>query len=332
MQLVIRADASPAIGTGHVMRCLALAQAWEDLGGTVEWVTNTTGALRERLGLRNGAAGIPYAAGGAYVLDGYHFGADEQRAARQRFRPVLVIDDLADQPFYHADLLLNQNLHAHELSYRAEPHARLLAGPRYALLRREFRRWKGWERRIESAVRRILVTMGGGDPGNVTLRVLEALALCDLEEVEVVILAGAANPHLDSLREWVQGRAGYRLEAAVEDVAPLMAWADCAVTAAGSTCWETCFMGLPSAVVTLADNQAPVAESLAANGVALGLGWHTDLSPAAVAAAITASLLPMKCRRTMSQAGRDLVDGDGALRVAEAIRCKMGPSRSARAE
>jgi UDP-2,4-diacetamido-2,4,6-trideoxy-beta-L-altropyranose hydrolase len=329
---MIHADASPAIGTGHVMRCLALAQAWEELGGTAEWVMEVTSEdLRKRLGLRS-TDETACATGAACVLDGYHFGPDCQRAARDRFRPVLVIDDLADQPFYHADLLLNQNLHAHDLRYRAEAGARLLAGPRYALLRREFRRWQGWERQIEPVVRRILVTMGGGDRDNVTLRVLEAIEACDRKDAEVVILAGAANPHVAALREWTQRRPGYRLEVAVEDVAPLMAWADCAVTAAGSTCWESCFLGLPCAVVTLAENQAPVAQSLAASGVAVSLGWHAEISPAKLAAAITDCLLPVECRRAMSQAGRELVDGNGALRVAEAIRCKMGPSRSARAE
>ena len=332
MRLVIHADASPEIGTGHVMRCFALAQAWEELGGTTEWVTRGTGdALRKRLGLES-AGETACTAGAACVLDGYHFRPDYQRAIRARFRPLLVIDDLADQPFYHADLLLNQNLHAHELHYRAEACARLLAGPRYALLRREFRRWQGWERRIEPEARRILLTMGGGDRDNVTLRAAEAIEQCGIPGAEVVILAGAANPHVTELREWVHRRAGYRLEVAVEDMAPLMAWADCAVTAAGSTCWETCFMGLPSAVVTLAENQAPVARGLSACGAAVSLGWHAQISPVRLAAAITDHLLPLGCRRTMSQAGRELVDGNGALRVAEAIRCKMNPSRSARAE
>jgi UDP-2,4-diacetamido-2,4,6-trideoxy-beta-L-altropyranose hydrolase len=329
MRLVIRADASTAIGTGHVMRCLALAEAWEDRGGTVDWITNAAGALRERLRVKaetNGGAGPA-----ACVMDGYHFRPQDQLAMRERFRPLLVIDDLADQSFYHADLLLNQNLHAHELRYCAEPHARLLAGPRYALLRREFRRWKSWERRIAPEARRILVTMGGSDPDNVTMRAARAIEACGLGGAEVAILAGAANPHLAALREWTGARAGWRVEAAVEDVTPLMAWADCAVTAAGSTCWETCFLGLPTAVVTLAENQRPVARGLSDAGAAHSLGWHAELSAEQMTAAIAGHLLPFPARERMSRAGRALVDGDGAGRVAEAIRCKLNPSRSARA-
>ncbi len=328
MRLVIRADASAEIGTGHVMRCLALAQAWEELGGAVEWITSSFVGQDSIVPADLQSADQPQAG----VLDGYHFTPDDQRGMRERFRPLLVIDDLADQPFYYADLLLNQNLHAHELSYHAEPHARLLAGPRYALLRREFRRWQGWQRPIAPEARRILVTMGGGDRDNLTLRVAEAIEQCGISGREVVVLAGAANPHVPALREWVRTRPGYRLEVAVKDVTPLMTWADCAVTAAGSTCWESCFLGLPSAVVTLAPNQVPVARSLSATGAVFPLGWHADASMAQIAAGIVDHLLPLHCRQRMSCEGRGLVDGDGALRVAKAIRCKIHPSPSANAE
>ena len=331
MRLVVRAEASAEIGTGHLMRCLALAQTWMDSGHALDVVTGCANpALLARLGreglrvhsmtpheemdvLRSlGSAETPTAC----VLDGYHFGPEYQRTIRTIFHPTMVIDDLADQPAYHADIVLNQNLHAPSLRYPCAPSVRLLLGPKYALLRREFLRWRNWKRQIEPDARRILVTLGGSDLDNVTMTVVRALERCSLKNLEVAILAGAANPHLPELRDWVKARsAHYRLIVCAEDVAPIMAWADFAISAAGSTCWELCFMGLPAAVLTWADNQVLLAQSMALCGAAVNLGPSSDLTAERIVSTITNDLVPLRCRQAMSGAGRQLVDGGGAGRV-----------------
>ena len=195
------------------------------------------------------------------MLDGYHFDPAYQKAIREAGYRLLVVDDTAHLPAYHADVLLNQNIYAPQLTYSYDPHTVLLLGPMYALLRPEFLVWKEWERHIPDTARHILVTLGGGDSDNVTLKVIQALHDIRLPDLEIRVIVGPANPHRDSLVAAIEhGPHSVELLFDVTDMPGLMAWADIAVSAAGSTCWELLFMGLPSLVGVLADNQVPIAE------------------------------------------------------------------------
>src|SRR5262249_50630857 len=110
------------------------------------------------------------------VIDGYQFGGGYQRSLKEAGLWVLVVDDYGHADHYCADGVLNQNLHAREGLYgHREPGVRLLLGVRYALLRREFTRWRGWERSIPAEAGKLLVTLGGSDPENVTDKAVRAL-------------------------------------------------------------------------------------------------------------------------------------------------------------
>ena len=337
--LLIRADASAEVGTGHLMRCLALAQAWQGEGGAVHFgMAQSMPALEARLADEGLEAHRIAAAPGTtedalctldlaeqieaawLVVDGYHFDASFQRCVRQAQLRSLVIDDYAHAAHYWADLVLNQNLHAHESLYRRrEPHTGLLLGPRYILLRREFWPWCDWHRETAGVPHRILVTLGGADAENVTMKVVEALGQLAIPNLEAGIVVGPSNPHYGALSSAIQGSSFQaRLERDVADMPGWMAWADLAVTAGGSTCWETAYMGLPSVTMILAENQRPVAEELARLGISLNLDWHQDVTPAHIAAAIS-SLAAGHLRVEMSDRGRRLVDGQGGRRVVRAM-------------
>jgi UDP-2,4-diacetamido-2,4,6-trideoxy-beta-L-altropyranose hydrolase len=335
MRLLIRAGATTRVGIGHLMRCTALGQAWQEQGGTVEFLTRCENtALLKRLQAEGfsvrqlGAdsdwdafdAAAKSAPDGALVLDGYQLDAEYQKCARSFFRPLLVIDDLADLPRYSADLVLNQNIYAAELRYAHEPHTRLLLGCRWALLRNEFRRWRDWRREIPAAARRVLITLGGSDPDNVTLEVMQALQCSGLaDKLEIQVVAGAGNPHFPELEETARASRNIRVCSNVRDMPALMAWADIAVTGAGSTCWETAFMGLPSLTIILAENQKRIAEGLERAGAAINLGWHQDLSPESIAASTDGILRARACRERLSERGRGLVDGNGAAATVAVI-------------
>lgn len=341
MRLLIRADATTRMGSGHLMRCMALGEAWQQEGGTVEFLTRCENtALLGRLQVEGfsvrqlGAdsdwdafdAAAKSAPDAALVLDGYQFDADYQKCARSFFQPLLVMDDLADLPCYSADLVLNQNIYAPGLCYVHEPHTRLLLGCRWALLRREFCRWRDWRREIPAMGRRVLVTLGGSDPDNVTLKVMQAFRCSGLaDELEIRVVAGAGSPHLPELEETSRASRNIRLCSNVRDMPALMAWADIAVTGAGSTCWETAFMGLPSLTIILAENQKRIAEGLERAGAAISLGWHKDLSPEGMAVSIEGILRARPCRERLSERGRPLVDGNGAaatVSVMQELSCE----------
>jgi UDP-2,4-diacetamido-2,4,6-trideoxy-beta-L-altropyranose hydrolase len=335
--LIFRADGSAAIGTGHVMRCLALAEAWRERGGAARFITAYRWpALEARLR----AAGcdvlcpdfVPGSIGdarwsaetarqcgaAAIVVDGYHFGSDYQQAIKDTGIVLLFIDDDGRSGRYSADVVLNQNLYAREHFYRdCQPYTQLLLGAKYALLRREFLKWREWRRDISATARNLLVTLGGADAANVTEKVIAVLRRLEMATVRVKIVAGAANSHLESLRGAVADDGRIELLTAVDDVAALMAWADVAISAGGSTCWELAFMGLPSSVVVLADNQLPVARSLDEAGAAIDIGAWPEGAEEKLLSALGDLIHDPARRRRMSEIGRQTVDGGGARRVAE---------------
>jgi UDP-2,4-diacetamido-2,4,6-trideoxy-beta-L-altropyranose hydrolase len=336
--LVIRADAGVRMGTGHVMRCLALAQEWQDTGGTVAWVTSCDNErIVERLReeglvvhrLETDDPGEDWDvtrsfldghAGPCLAVDGYHFDSEYQKRAKEAGYRLLAIDDHAHLDRYCADLVVNQNLHAADLHYVCEAGTRLLMGPRYALLRREFLKFSRWEREIATGGGKVLVTLGGADPDNVAFTVLDALEQLASSELEVTIVLGLANESAKAIRQRFARSSGkWQLLNSVGWMPELMQWADVAVSGAGITSWEIAFMGLPSLLVVLADNQTATAERLAGCQAAWNLGWHRDLSPAKLARKLRLLLDDAEVRTHMARTGRSLVDGEGGARVVTAL-------------
>jgi UDP-2,4-diacetamido-2,4,6-trideoxy-beta-L-altropyranose hydrolase len=325
--VVIRADGGRTLGLGHVIRCLALAEALTGRGAAVTFLTRTTEpavlarlerapCAVERLPGGDEAAAVGERARGAaaVVIDVYGVTVACQEAVRRAGARLLVIDDLAQGRFV-ADLVLNQNLGARPEAYDAAPHTRLLLGPRYALLRRAFRGVVAAPARPP----RVLVTMGGADPGNVTARALEALdALPDAFALDVVL--GAAFAHADVVAA-VAARSTHPVAVHRDppDLPGLMARATLAVSAAGSTCWELAHLGVPAVVVGLAANQASIAAALDAAGVARSAGAASPFPAGAVGRLVAALLADASGRARMAAAGRALVDGGGAARTAEAL-------------
>lgn len=349
MHLLIQADASTKMGTGHIMRCLALAQEWQTQGGYVTFISRYDnrglGDRVEKEGfklvkleescseevVRTLAAEVLVSHPGAWVvLDGYHFTPEYQQWIKETGHPLLVIDDMAHLDHYYADVILNQNIHAQKLSYDTEKHTRLLLGTDYALLRREFRAWQGWQRKGVESATKVLVTLGGADPDNVTLKVIQAFQEMNHSGLEAKILVGLANPHLNRLRESIKSSVhNLQLLTHVAKMPELMAWADIAVSAGGSTCWELVFMGVPNVIIVLADNQREVALELAAAKASLNLGWFEKVTVASLAQALRTLLQSYELRQHMRNTGRSLVDGRGAARVVEALKAedKIGPGQ-----
>jgi UDP-2,4-diacetamido-2,4,6-trideoxy-beta-L-altropyranose hydrolase len=334
--LLIRADASTAMGTGHVMRCLALAQAWQDRGGQCVFaMAESTPAVERRLrdegmevekfrvcaGSNEDAKQALFIAGkrdAAWIVaDGYHFGAEYQAAIKAAGLKLLLMDDNVHAERYSADLVLNHNLHSSESLYgRREPYTRLLLGPRYAMLRREFRSWRKWRREIPANGRKILVTMGGSDPDNVTIKVIEAIQRLANANLETVVLLGSSNPHLRPVKAAIGKQPqSMRVVCDATNVAEWMAWADVAVAGAGTTFWEMCFLGLPGILLVLAENQQRVAEAAHEMGIAWSLGAGKDASAPAIGSKLAEFLATHEQRRSQSDKGRTVVDGFGAERV-----------------
>jgi UDP-2,4-diacetamido-2,4,6-trideoxy-beta-L-altropyranose hydrolase len=337
--LLFRADAGFRIGTGHVMRCLALAQAWQDAGGRAVFVSAGLSPLETRLRSEGFAveslAEEPGSAADAertveiarrdgaewVALDGYHFGDDYERALHTAGLRVFAFDDFGHADHRHADIVLNQNLHAAEALYpRRGPSTQLLLGTRFGLLRREFGKWRGWHRQIPEVARKVLVTLGGSDPDNVTAVVLDALGRVGIDGLEAVVLVGAGNPRYDELAAAARRMPGVRVVRSADDMPALMAWADAAIGAGGTTAWERAFLQLPSVLVVLAENQREVAHGLQQVGAAVCVEGRDARAPDRLVAVVRGLLTDPSARRRAAEVAGGLVDGYGRERVIARLR------------
>ena len=334
--LLIRADADASIGTGHVMRCLALAQAWMERGGNAAFAVrnlpeslsrrlSAEGITCENLPVKPGAEAEQVAESATrkradwVAVDLPHADGAYQRALKEAGLQVLLLDDGLRPATHCADLILNQNFAADAGQYpQRDANTGLLLGPQYILLRREFRTGLKRSRQRHTESRRILVTMGGSDPGNLTAQILELFESAGLVGLEVMVAAGAANPNADELRSQV-AKSGWRLRTDVTHMQELMMWADIAIIAAGGTLWELLCLGCPVLSYWRNRVQARVVMDLASQGVIRDMGSVETLNGQTLVRAVEALLSLPGERTRMSQAGQQLVDGNGAERVCDAL-------------
>lgn len=329
---VIRADASASIGTGHVVRCLTLAdrlasRGWDIAVATRDLPPILAHGIRVRgyqlvaMGLEEPLLEEPAVIGQALmprtsdltVVDHYGIAAEWHTAARSWSNRIMVIDDLAADAI-DADLVLNQNLGESADAYAGLIPAgcRLLIGPMYALLRPQFAEAREATMRVRRAVLRLLVFLSGSDEHDVTS--VAANVGADLE-LETDVVVGAAYPHWERLQAWTTGTTSVTLHRGVDDMATLMARADLSIGAPSSASWERCCVGLPSLLVTLAENQRRAAAALAAAGAALDLGWYHDVGSRRLADAVDALAGSPDDLAAMSRSAAAITDGLGIARV-----------------
>lgn len=333
--VLIRADGSKDIGTGHVMRCLCLAEELSVHALKPVFCTKPfSGALVSEIEARGYEVfQIPVDADAetdvsyfrrtleqyncrAAITDGYHFDAFYLGQIRGGVDVLLSIDDIAGT-FYCSDIVLNQNINASREMYEGKTadNTRLLLGPHYALLRSEFRKLATVKRDFEE-VHNVLVTFGGADRDNQTLKTLKAM-----EEIErdfsVTAVLGYSNEYADSVREYAAS-SGREIEVLrnADNMSELMVKADLAVTSGGSTSWELCCLGLPALQIILAENQADIVEELDRREMTVNLGWYDRVTGSDISSALLKLIDDRNMRITLSRNGQSAVDGKGVQRVA----------------
>lgn len=318
MRLWIRADGSAELGLGHVMRTLAVAERAQDrrlevrylVGGSVESVALVTarGFAAEYVDDQADPVVARMRPGDAVIFDGYRFSAELMQSAREVGCRVAAIDDLGGGCF-PVDVLLNQNpLTSHD--YLVPAGGCVLLGPRYALVRREFVR----RRRLRHAghPHTLLVTMGGSDVAGLTAATIELAASRPAFDRVVLVVGPAAR-----LERSATLPPGVEVLRAPSDVGAVFDTADAAITAAGSTTWELLCMGIPTALVEVADNQAATGVGVHAAEAGIHMG-EAAAYPDAFAATVR-RLADPAVRRHLSQRALALVDGDGADRLLAAL-------------
>jgi UDP-2,4-diacetamido-2,4,6-trideoxy-beta-L-altropyranose hydrolase len=333
-KVIFRADGHAAIGTGHIMRCLALANACKKRGATTTFV----GYIEDNFLLARihkfGHTFNALTKDNKYnwfdlidkdvswvVLDGYDFDTKDHHKIRSAGFKLLVIDDMAKLTEYEADIILNQNFHANESNYPLINNTKMLMGPKYALLRDEFIVCQS--NCSDTDTLKLLITLGGSDLQGVNFLILNALKEINDVKFHVILIAGSSNPHLAALKTTVRSVAkyGHKIEilSYTDDMPSLMAWASIAIIAGGTTTLEVAYMGLPAIVLTLAENQAATANAMQKLGVAKSLGWSHLLNTTDIALALSSLAKDKKLRKAISINGKTIVHGLGSTLVSQAM-------------
>ncbi|HEV2397046.1 MAG TPA: UDP-2,4-diacetamido-2,4,6-trideoxy-beta-L-altropyranose hydrolase [Candidatus Sulfotelmatobacter sp.] len=336
--LLVRADASAEIGIGHVMRCLALAEAWQLVGGRVLFaVASGMGELESRIRsrgcdlaeLRCWPASAEDAAATAelafqrradwVVLDGYQFSADYIRALRRNTFRVLAISDGGETSALDCDLIVNSEPGLPERAHSRTAQSVLL-GPRYALLRREFLDVSTENREVPDITRKLLVTFGGGDSPNVTRQVLCALDEVSGLQFEVIAVVGPSNPHRASLQA-VARESRHRVNLVCNscNMPELMSQSDLAITAGGGTCFELAFLRIPMFLISMAENQKHAVAAFASARAAVEGGWFNELDTTKLAGMLRSVACNRNLRREIADNAANMVDGKGAERIVETM-------------
>ncbi|WP_239618834.1 UDP-2,4-diacetamido-2,4,6-trideoxy-beta-L-altropyranose hydrolase [Cohnella mopanensis] len=347
MRIVIRTDASIHIGTGHVMRCLTLADRLKQHADVAFICRKLEGDLIAYIHSRgysvhaischderweeDARQTIAYLyeqrmKASWLIVDHYGLDARYEAVVRPHVQNIMVIDDLANRP-HRCDLLLDQNLYDHaeqRYSKLVEQDTSLRLGPQYALLRPEFAAARSGINRSDE-VTNLLISFGGADHTGETTKTLQALR--QLKELwpgklRAKVLMGKINAQAGRIRALCKELDNVQCLDHTENMAELMQEADLAIGSGGTTTWERCCLGLPSLVIMTADNQVELSEYAAKSGLIVLLGYSADVKSDHIRDTVLEFMQNPEFRSTMSMRGGNLVDGLGAERmVKELLKC-----------
>lgn len=349
MKVLIRADASVAIGSGHLMRCLTLADQLRNEGTEVAFVCrDIPGAMFDLLQSRGYRfAKLPMieadkisqkfdaektikAARQLFsdridwlVVDHYELDAAWEHMLRPYARKIMVIDDLANR-MHDCDLLLDQNYYRdQDQRYQGlvPDKCITLLGPKYVLLRPEFAEARQRLRTRDGTVRNILVFFGGSDATNQTHKAIDAIKLIDRADISVDVVVGAGNPFRNQIQSLCHEIPCVQYHCQVSNMAELISAADIAIGAGGATTWERCSLGLPTLTVVFADNQLQTTLDLEKIGATEFLGWANDITAHDLARAIERLIkAPTRLKSLSERASKILQEWQGTGAITSAMK------------
>lgn len=333
---VFRADASLAIGSGHIMRCLVLADSLRAVSFDVVFICrDTEGNLIDyirtkdyrvfvlptrrplsksdviwdanecRIFLNRLSGQIEW-----FIVDHYGIDRNWELIVKPLVQRIMVIDDLANRA-HSCEVLLDQNAIAQSeerYSGLVEENCRLLLGPRYLLLKPSFYRSRRALRSRNGEIKRLLVFFGGTDQTNETYKVIEALTGLKSVSFNVDVVVGRAYSDLERIQRMSQAISNINIHVQVETMEEFIFQADFALGAGGVTMWERAYLGLPSAVTIVADNQVSTVAFAERNEAVWNLGWHDQINSSHYADILRRALnSPLELRK-MSENGLVLME------------------------
>ena len=357
MKILIRTDASVKIGTGHVFRCLTLANILKDRGCKVTFclidISNSLNnkivdlghdlkllptnkilnkyhpeeewVKKDQINDCEMAIDVCQSFYDLVIIDHYGLSIFWEKHSKKFAKKILVIDDLLTRK-HKCDFFLNQNLGFEISDYNLLINNSCISffGPQYAILREEFTKSKDSSlRRKESKTKnKIMISMGGADVDNVTKKILQIIGKLNLQtSFEIDVILGSANPWIKEVALFLKElKVNTKLHIDTQEISQIMSESDIAIGAGGSTSWERCCLGLPSIIISLAENQIAISKSLHACGAALYIGGlNQNNFDSKLVNAINTLLTDSILYEKMSRKSASIVDGHGTDKLIESL-------------
>ncbi len=352
MNIFFRVDASIEIGSGHVMRCLALAEALRnhEISFIIrEREDDLYNLISEKFRVyrlppitNNSLSPHPYGdwlgvsleedsqdtlhilkqqknKPDWFIVDHYALDISWEIKIKPYVRNIMVIDDLANRE-HLCELLLDQGMDT-PLRYKGlvPSYCKLLLGPHFALLRSEFHRAKTRVPKRNGCIKRIHVCFGGSDKNHVTEKTIQAIKLLGRFDLAIDVIMGLLNPNACAIQNLCRSMKNTTLYHPAKNIADLMSQADLAIGGGGSSHWERCYMILPTIALILSENQRLLTEHLARERTILNLGWFENVTPVMIKDALLFLLSSPSEVRKMSEKSGAVVDGRGTERVTQEL-------------
>jgi len=363
MNIVFRCDASTELGTGHVYRCLTLADAFDKGLNKIAFVVlkhadNLADLIRARgykcfeihstdlspdmLGetkfehypqerdwflTKNKLTALGFNPD-LILVDHYSLSDTWETLAKSVASYVCVIDDLANRK-HDCAVLLDQNLGREDTHYEelVDSKTKILAGGNYCLLRNEFAQQKDKAEKYKessTSISRLFINMGGADHDNASLLLLRAISVFD--QLEVTLLLGPLYEHSESLQQFIKAHPALNVTILknINNVAEVLATQDLAIGASGASSWERMALGIPTMLYSLAPNQEPIARQLEHLACAINMGPITSFSEKKLQSSLSSLINDRVRYLNMVKNNLSAINASGANLVAETIKEHCG--------
>lgn len=335
MNIVFRLDATPEIGMGHLMRCFALSEELTNRKHKCHFLSNVhsdkvcekidkSEVIIEKISTSpKSNQDLDYLINFSkindidwVVTDHYDINSEYIKKIKANGFKVLSIDDIS-QIYYACDLVVNQNIGSDRLEFDADDNTKLLLGPKYVMLRDELLRGK--EKVVRENVERILVTLGGIDYDNLTLKVLELLTEFIEKNIEIIVVFGPLNKIDGDFESKIikLDKHNIRVVFSPENIADIYKESDIAISAGGSSCYELAYFGIPNLIITVSNNQLNIAKEFDKEKIGIYLGDGNKFETKKWKKKISELIDNYDLRKKMSQNGKELIDGKGKEKIVD---------------
>ncbi|MEH7459137.1 UDP-2,4-diacetamido-2,4,6-trideoxy-beta-L-altropyranose hydrolase [Bacillus sp. JJ1127] len=358
MNIFIRVDASIEIGTGHVMRCLTLAEELNNQGHQIAFISREldghmcnfiksqghTVYMLPKMKLVNNNCNIAHAHWlqtnweidaqqtiniinqnispvDWLIVDHYALDKKWEEKLKEFTQYIMVIDDLADR-LHMCDVLLDQNYYTNIDQRYKELIPRnciKLLGPKYALLRSEFLKERKNLRKRTNILKTILIFFGGSDPTHETSKVIKALEAMDCKQLLIHVVIGQSNPQKDLIQNLCKKHPNMAFHYNIDYMSRLMNEADLAICAGASTTWERYCLGLPALLISVAYNQIEICKAVGNLGIDFYIGKSEEIYEKDINHAIEVVKSENFDLEASSKKALEIVDGFGRIRVVSEI-------------